>query len=74
MKQQDRFNCDMIVLEDGNYIYIAFGPPGSADTSPVWQVMRYDESLEDKIIGRFADGDDNFDNLANDLTSLDYGD
>jgi hypothetical protein len=72
MRQQERFNLELKVTVDGNYTYVAFAPPGAVEADAVWQVIRYDET--DGVRGKFADGDDEFDNEAIDLTLLDYGD
>jgi hypothetical protein len=57
-------------LVSGNYVYCAFAPIGSVTTDPVWQAFRYDTT--GPIVKTWADGNENFDNLANDLAGLSY--
>ena len=58
------------ITESGDYTYIAFAPPGTAEATAGWKVMRLDSSGGLKIT--FADGDSKYDNSATNLTSLDY--
>ena len=54
----------------GNYFYIAYANPGTAEATASWQCMRLDTSAGLKM--EFADGDVLFDNVASDLTALTY--
>lgn len=54
----------------GNVTYIAFAPPGSAQSSAVWQCQKIDETTGTVVT--WADGNANFDNVATDLTVLSY--
>jgi len=75
MKNQERINTDIVVEKNGNYTYIAIASPGTPRNVAAWQVIRYDKTSG--VVGRYADGDDKFDNLATSLIvleGLDYGD
>lgn len=50
--------------------YLAFAAPGSSQSDPVWQCVKFDETSGS--ITTWADGNDNFDNVATDLTTLTY--
>jgi len=58
------------ITESGVYTYIAKAPVGTAQSSAAWQAFRLDETSG--MILLYADGNDNFDNVATDLTSLTY--
>jgi len=58
------------ITESGSYTYVAYAIPGSAESSAVWRAMRLDESSGLRIT--YADGDNEFDNVATDLTALSY--
>ena len=66
----DQPNYAIKLTESGNYIYIAYAPPGTAEATAGWKVMRLDTTSGLKIT--YADGDVDFDNVATDLTSLSY--
>ena len=66
----DQPNYAIKLTESGNYIYIAYAPPGTAEATAGWKVMRLDVTSGLKIT--YADGDVDFDNVATDLTSLSY--
>lgn len=55
----------------GTTTYIAAAPIGSLQSSAVWQVKKIAVSGSDTII-TWADGNNNFDNIATDLTILNY--
>lgn len=59
------------LIESGDYTYIAEANPGSLETAAVWRVKRV-EDVDDDIRILWADGNQNFDNLATDLPSLTY--
>jgi hypothetical protein len=52
--------------------YICRAAPGSVTSSAVWQVMRIDTSTTGATIILFADGNKNFDNVADNRASLSY--
>lgn len=54
----------------GTTTYIGYALPGTAESSAAWRAMKLDESSG--LVITWADGDDNFDNVATDLTSLTY--
>ena len=58
------------ITEAGSYTYIAYAPPGTAESSAGWKVIRIDESAGMRVT--YADGNENFDNVATDLTALSY--
>lgn len=58
------------ITTSGSVTYVALAAVGSAQSSAVWQVKKIDESSGTIIT--WADGNDNFDNVATDLTSLSY--
>ena len=77
MKNQERINLAMKVTEDGAKTYLAVAPPNAGklpqadyEALAIWQVTMFDETTG--ALGLFADGNDNFDNCATDLTILDY--
>jgi hypothetical protein len=53
-----------------SYVYFAEAAPGSLEASAVWRVQRI--SLVSPFTNTWADGDANFDNTANNLTTLTY--
>jgi len=53
---------------DGTYDYIAEAQPASATSAAVWRIIRVDSS--GNII--YADGDTNFDNIADNYSSISY--
>lgn len=70
MRNQDRINTSVKVTKVDNYTYIGLAPPGSNEADPVWQALRVDKTSGTII--KYADGNDNFDNIATDLTALTY--
>ena len=77
MKNNDRINMAIKVTEVGAVTYVAFAPPNAGKVSradyeamAIWQAIKFDETTG--AISGYADGDDLFDNVATDLTSLDY--
>ena len=59
------------VTESGSFTYIAVAPIGTAQATAGWQAYRVEVSGANTII-TWADGNDNFDNVATDLTTLSY--
>lgn len=58
------------IESSGSFYYIAEGPLGASTTDPVWRVQRID--LTGPYVFTWADGNDNFDNTADNLTTLNY--
>jgi hypothetical protein len=56
------------IVEDSGYTYICFAAPGIAVATDKWRIFRIDET--GNLL--FADGNDNFDNVATDPTALTY--
>lgn len=56
----------------GTLTYIGHADPGSVITEAVWRIRRLDSSADPDLSVTWADGDDLFDNIWNDRTSLDY--
>lgn len=54
-------------LTVGTIKYIGLALPGSAESDPVWQCMKFDGSVL-----TWADGNSDFDNIVTDLASLNY--
>lgn len=62
----------MKVTTSGSYKYVAEAEPGSAESSAVWRVFRVDLTTSNSPKTLWADGNDSFDNIATDLTTLSY--
>lgn len=60
----------MKITVAGTVTYIAKALPGTAQSSPVWQVQKVDETTGTVIT--WCDGNSLFDNIATDLTALTY--
>jgi len=58
------------ITEDGDITYIAFANPGTTESSANWKVMKIDATSGMRLT--WCDGNQNFDNVATDLTTLDY--
>jgi len=58
------------ITESGTDTYVAIAEVGSAQADAVWQVMKIDQATG--VVITWADGDDDFDNVATDLTALSY--
>ena len=69
-KFTDSVNYSIKITESGNYTYIAYANPGTAESVAKWKCMRLDDSAGLKIT--WADGDTSFNNVATDLTALNY--
>jgi transposase len=54
----------------GDIYYVGYAVPGSLESDSVWQCQKIDTSSGIKI--EFADGDVLFNNVATDLTALNY--
>lgn len=58
------------ITVSGTTTYVGKAAAGSAQASALWQVMKIDESSG--LVLTWADGNTNFDNVATDLTALNY--
>jgi hypothetical protein len=54
----------------GAVTYVAKAPAGSLQSDPVWQVKKVDETTG--VVITWADGNENYDNSATNLTVLTY--
>jgi len=57
-----------VIYEDGDVLYVCKATPGSALSDPVWQIIKLD--MTTGLIGKYADGNANFDNVATDLATV----
>ena len=57
------------ILIDGNYIYEGNAEIGSATSSAVWQISRFDKV---NLTTEWADGNSNYDNVFDNVTSLNF--
>ena len=69
-KFTDGLDYAIKITEDGTDTYIAYAIPGSTEADEVWRAMKLDASSG--LVITYADGDNNFDNVATDLTVLSY--
>lgn len=60
------------IVEDSGYTYIGIAAPGTLQTEAKWQVKRIDETTPGTTIITWADGDSEFDNTVNNITSLSF--
>lgn len=60
------------ITVSGNYTYIAKAELGTAQATDKWQVKRVDISVPGTTSITWANGDDKFNNVATDLTTLSY--
>lgn len=60
------------MVESGGYTYIGIAAPGTSQSDAKWQCKRIDETTAGTTIITWADGNVNFDNTANNITSLTY--
>lgn len=58
------------ITESGTTTYVAKANPNTAQSDASWQAFKIDESSG--LVITWADGNDNFDNAATDLTALSY--
>ena len=70
-KFTDSVNYAIKITEDGDNTYIAFANPGTLEATAAWKVMKLDGTTG--LVITWADSNTNFDNKAEDLTSLIYG-
>lgn len=59
------------VDEDGTSTYVGYAALSSSVSSPVWQIKKIGEAGTLTTV-LFADGNNQFDNIWNNRTSLDY--
>jgi hypothetical protein len=69
-KFTDTVNYAFKITEASPVTYIAKAKIGTLQSASSWQVMKIDETSGSVIT--WADGNDNFDNIATDLTGLNY--
>ncbi len=69
-KFTDSVNYAIKITESGTDTYIAYANPGTAEATAAWKVMKLDSSSG--MVITWADGDTKFNNIATDLTALDY--
>ena len=60
------------ITVSGSNTYVAIAALGTYQASATWQVKKINVTGGDTVI-TWADSDDNFDNVATDLTTLTYG-
>lgn len=58
------------ITEVGSITYVAKALPGTPQSEARWQVMKIDETTG--MVLTWADGNDSYDNRADDLTALTY--
>lgn len=57
-------------LDEGvTYVYVGKAVPGTLNSSPSWQIIRYTADFSEGI---YADGNDSFDNIWDNRSSLSY--
>ena len=67
-KFTDFVNYTVKITEDGSDTYIGFANPGTAEATAKWAAIKIDSTT----LITWADGDDDFNNVASDLTALSY--
>jgi hypothetical protein len=66
----DQTQMATIVTADGLITYLAIASPGTQSNMPNWQCKRIDDTVGTIIT--WADGDNKFDNIADNLITLTY--
>ena len=66
----EKTNVAKKITKVDNIFYIAISKVGTLESEALWQAKKVVTGDDIKIT--WADGDDNFDNIATDLTSLSY--
>ena len=69
LKREISKNLQTKVVTSGGYVYVCRARVGTALATAKWLVYRIDQSTGSKM---FADGNDDFDNVATDPTVLTY--
>jgi hypothetical protein len=70
LQRQNADNLATKIEVSGKITYIAMAAPGTTEDTAKWQCKAIDETTG--VVITWADGDANFDNLATDISSLDY--
>jgi len=60
------------VFVSGSHTYLAMAAPGTLEAEARWRAWDVDTSVANTTKITFADGNAQFDNVATDLTALDY--
>ncbi len=68
--QDTNANLAIKMTVNGSVTYIANATPGTPQSAAAWQVRKIDETSG--MIITWCDGNDFFDNVATDLTALNY--
>ena len=73
VSQEDKYYAT-IKRVSGNFTYIALADPGTDTSDASWLCLRKEAvgGSQDNVDITFADGDADFDNVADNLTSLTY--
>ena len=66
----DGLDYTIKITESGDNTYVAFANPGTLESAASWKAFKMDSSAGLRLT--FADGNQSFDNVATDLTALDY--
>lgn len=53
-------------------IYVGYAPPGSSESNPIWQIIKYDATSLADIVGKFANGIPDATNIWANRVSLSY--
>lgn len=69
--QSPAVQYSQIVDDAPPYLYVCEAAIGALSTDAVWRVKRI-ETVSGVLITKYADGDSNFNNIANNRTSLTY--
>jgi hypothetical protein len=65
-------NYNQYIVESGSITYLGLAAPGTSLDSAAWQCRKIDASLPGTTHITWADGDDLFNNVASNITSLSY--
>ena len=68
--QEANDNYAQRLVTSGSITYIAIAPIGTSSSDAKWQAKKIDTTSG--VVITWADGDDNFDNVATDLSALTY--
>ena len=60
------------IVEVGGITYIAQSAPGTLEATALWRAKKVDSSTPGTTLITWADGNANFDNIATDLSLLNY--
>lgn len=70
MQRENSANVALKVTEVGDITYLGLAATGTAQGTAKWQCRKIDETSG--VVITWADGNADFDNIATDLTALDY--